>query len=272
MDGALEMGTMLGARWDDPAQNDRFHEAKRRGLIDFAEVNYPIPWQAEPERLGLPVIAHTSSNPTCSALGINGAVAKLVRNGADKAGSPWIGEHLTWLGCAPSGSLGYQINPLFTKQFRDVAIRNVTQLRNYYDRPIALELGPLYTAPTDYPSEMHFLADVAERTGSDIILDVTHWQIANRNLGRPANFGLDALPRKRIVELHIAGMRQGSDGYWHDSHQFLPPDEIFRLVQTLIADLPCLRAVTFEHRGDASQDEFFAGLQRLRRSIPANAA
>lgn len=263
---------MLGARWDEPDQNSRFLEAKRRGLIDYAEVNFPTPWKSDPLLLDLPVIAHTSSNPTCSALGISRAVADLVRRGAENAASPWVGEHLTWLGSAPSGSLGYQINPLFTEQFRDIAVQNVRKLRSFYGRPVALELGPIYTGPTGYQSEMHFLADVAELTNSDIILDVTHWQIANRNLGRPADFGLDALPRHRIIELHIAGMRQGSDGYWHDSHQFMPPDEIFDLVEMLVTDLPALRAVTFEHRGDAAEADFYAGLERMRRYVSANDA
>lgn len=266
------MSVMLGARWDEPDQNDRFAEAKLRGLIDYAEVNFPIPFQADPARLGLPVIAHTSSNPTCSAHGINPAVADLVRTGASNANSPWIGEHLTWLGAAPSGSLGYQINPLFTEEFRDIATRNVSRLQAYYDRPVALELGPIYTGPTGYESEMHFLADIAEATDSSIILDVTHWQIANRNLGRARDYGLDALPRARIVELHIAGMRQGKDGFWHDAHQSPPPDEIFGLIEDFVRELPALRAVTFEHRGDAPEQEFYDGLERLRHFIPANDA
>ena len=45
------MSVMLGARWDEPAQNDRFAEAKRRGLIDYAEVNFPIPYEADPALL-----------------------------------------------------------------------------------------------------------------------------------------------------------------------------------------------------------------------------
>ena len=119
---------------------------------------------------------------------------------------------------------------------------------------------------------MHFLADIAEAADASIILDVTHWQIANRNLDRPAEFGLDALPRDRIVELHIAGMRQGGDGFWHDAHQAPPPDEIFDMIEGFVADLPALRAVTYEHRGDAPEAEFYAGLERLRRFIPANVA
>ncbi|MGB0631622.1 MAG: DUF692 family multinuclear iron-containing protein [Alphaproteobacteria bacterium] len=264
------MAASLGARWDDPGQNARFAEAARRGLVDYVEVNFPVPWQSDPFRLGLPVIAHTSSNPTCSAHGINPDVARLVREVAQMAASPWIGEHLTWLGSAPSGSLGYQINPLFTGEFRDIAARNVRRLKEYYGRPVALELGPIYTGPTGYESEMHFLADVAEAADTTIILDVTHWQIANRNLGRSAGYGLDALPRDRIVELHIAGMRRGGDGYWHDAHQMMPPDEIFDLVESFVSELPALQAVTFEHKAGAPAADFLGGLERLRAFIPAN--
>lgn len=264
------MPAKLGGRWDGPDQDARFADAARRNLIDYVEVNFPVPWKSNPFRLGLPVIAHTSSNPTCSAHGINPGVAWLVREGADTAASPWIGELLTWLGSAPSGSLGYQINPLFTAEFRDIAARNVRRLRDYYGRPVALELGPIYTGPTGYESEMHFLADVAEAADTAIILDVTHWQIVKRNLGRPPEYGLDVLPRDRIVELHIAGMREGGDGYWHDAHQAMPPDEVFGLVEGFVADLPALEAVTFEHKADAPAGDFISGLERLRAFIPAN--
>jgi len=266
------MAVMLGARWDEPGQNERFARAKRSDLIDYAEVNYPVPWKADPADLDIPIVAHTSSNPTCSAMGVNLEVAKMVRDGAERADSPWIGEHLTWLGSAPSGSLGYQINPLFTAEFRDIAVRNVSRLKEFYARPLALELSPIYIGATSYESEMHFLADVAAETESAIILDVTHWQIANRNLGRAADYGLDALPWDNIVELHIAGMRQGSDGVWHDAHQFLPPDEIFDLVESFVADMPGLKAVTYEHQSDGPEDDFYAGLQRLRKFIPTNDA
>ena len=107
-------------RQDDPVQNERVSAAYQRGLIDYIEVNYPIPFSAEPEKLGIPVLAHTSSNPTCSAEGVNLNIARRVKEGADATNSPWIGEHLSWLGIAPTGSLGYQINPLFTDEFEQI--------------------------------------------------------------------------------------------------------------------------------------------------------
>ena len=261
------MSVMLGARWEDPIQDERISEGHQAGLIDYAEVNYPIPYGSDPHALDIPILAHTSSNPTCSVHGINKAVARFVRDGANRANSPWIGEHLTWLGAAEIGSLGYQINPLFTPDFRHVAVSNLRRLRDYYDRAIALELGPIYTKATGYDSELHFLADVANEIDAMVILDVTHWQIANRNLDRPPAYGIDILPKERIVELHVAGMRKGSDGFWHDSHRDRPNEDVLEWTQRLVAELTNLRAVTFEHDPDAPGEDFFDTLGQLDKIL-----
>lgn len=262
------MTVKLGARWDDPVQDDRIATARDAGLIDYIEVNYPIPYNADPGGLGLPILAHTSSNPTCSALGINAAVAKLVKDGADRANSPWIGEHLSWLGSSSSGSLGYQINPLFTPEFEAVTVDNVRRLRDFYGRPVALELGPIYIPATGCDSEMHFLGHVAERADTAVILDVAHWQITNRNLDRPTDYGLDAIAPARIVELHIAGMRCGSDGrFWHDAHDLPPSEEVIEITAGLVADLPALKAVTFEHNPAAPDTDFLRCLERLNGAM-----
>lgn len=257
------MNVRVGARWDDPAQDARISDAYRQGLIDYIEVNYPIPFGADPSALGIPILAHTSSNPTCSAEGVNLNIARRVKDGADSADSPWIGEHLSWLGTAPTGSLGYQINPLFTDEFKRLTVLNVMRLRDYYARPVALELGPIYVHSTDYPSEMHFLGAVADDADTKVIIDVTHWQIANRNLDRPANYGLDAIDPHRIVELHVAGMRQGSDGFWHDAHDVRPSEEIMAIAADLVRDLPALETITFEHNPTAPEEDFFRCLRDL---------
>ena len=262
------MTVMLGARWDEPAQDQRFGRARDAGLIDYIEVNYPIPYNADPGSLDIPILAHTSSNPMCSAFGISAAVAKVVKDGADAAASPWIGEHLSWLGAAPTGSLGYQINPLFTSEFAAITVANVQRLRDFYARPVALELGPIYIGSTGFESEMHFLGAVAEDADTLVILDVAHWQIANRNLGRAPEYGLDAIDPARIVELHIAGMRCGADGrVWHDAHDLPPSEEVLAITCRLAEALPALRAVTFEHNPSAPEDAFLRCLERINETM-----
>jgi uncharacterized protein (UPF0276 family) len=257
-------GVMLGARWEDPSQDERIKKAHKAGLIDYVEVNYPIAFGWDPASLNAPILVHTSSNPICSFHGVSPKIAQMIKEGAEDCASPWIGEHLTWLGAEKSGSLGYQINPLFTEEFKDVAVSNVKSLSEFYGRPIALELGPLYLPATGYESEIHFLKDVAIETESRIILDITHWQIANRNLGRPAEYGLDVLPKELIVELHVAGMRLGAeDNHWHDAHFVIPNDEVMGLTADLVSTLPNLRAVTFEHQADGPEKDFHQTLEKL---------
>ena len=98
----------------------------------------------------------------------------------------------------------------------------MTRLRDYYGRPVALELGPIYTAATGFESEMHFLGWVAEAADTFVILDLAHWQIANRNLDRPGDYGLDAIDPARIIELHVAGMRPSADGRFCARARALP--------------------------------------------------
>ncbi|MEE8445815.1 MAG: DUF692 family multinuclear iron-containing protein [Alphaproteobacteria bacterium] len=262
------MAVRIGARWDDPVQNDRVRRAYDTGAIDYIEVNYPVPYNSAPHEFGIPVLAHTSSNPTCSAQGINRNIARLVRDGANATDSPWIGEHLSWLGTAQTGSLGYQINPLFTEEFAQIAALNVTRLRDFYERPVALELGPIYTGATGFESEMHFLGRVSEAADTGVILDVTHWQIANRNLERPGDYGLDAIDPARIIELHVAGMRCGADGrFWHDAHELPPNDDVLDWTARLVRALPVLEAVTFEHNPAAPEADFFACLDEVARVV-----
>jgi uncharacterized protein (UPF0276 family) len=167
--------------------------------------------------------------------------------------------------------LGYQINPLFTDEIAAVTAMNIARLRDYYNRPIALELGPIYIQSTGFESEMHFLGSVADDVDTKVILDVTHWQIGNRNLGRPTDYGLNAIDRSRIIELHIAGMRLGSDQrFWHDAHDLLPDAEVLSIASQLIRDLPALEAVTFEHSPVAPEEEFFHCLKQINDLIGDN--
>ncbi|MEX2205442.1 MAG: DUF692 family multinuclear iron-containing protein [Myxococcota bacterium] len=260
---------VLGARWDEPTQNERLRRAFEDGLIDYIEANYPIARGFEPE-VGddTPVLVHCPVNPLASAHGFNRKLAAQVRAGAEFHDSPWIGEHLCWLSAASEGRLGYIVNPIFCEATRDVAVENVRALSVFYGRPVALELAPVYGMTGSFASEIHFLTSVAEQADALIIFDLAHWTASNRNLGRPPDFGLDVLPRERIVELHIAGIRPSrSTGFWHDSHGDLPEVAMIELVREFVCTLPSLRAVTFEHLDGADEGDLRQTLKALRAAM-----
>lgn len=258
----------VGARWDIASQNARFEQARARGLLEYAEVNCPVPPDADVSRLGLPIFAHTSNNPVASVDGVPVGVAERVKAVADASDSPWIGEHLAWLSPEPSGALGYVFTPLLTEEFVEQAAYNVRCLRGYYGRPVALELAPVYCEDRLGSCELRFLDEVARRADARIILDLAHLMISNNNLQRPLDYGLDLLDPERIIELHVAGMRQSKGSrFWHDAHGLPPSDEILSLTRHLVARLPSLKAVTLEHSFDAPEADFYVSLERLRGAL-----
>lgn len=258
----------IGARWDDARQDSRFRNARRRGLVDYAEVNFPISPSESPYALGLPILAHTSNNPVASALGMDRHVMAAVRDGARRAKSPWVGEHLAWLGAEATGALGYVINPVFSQPFVAIAAENVRRLQRCYGRKIALELGPVYALCGEMDSELEFLNEVARAADTAIILDVTHWMISNRNMGRPEAWGLDVLDRDRVIELHVAGMRRGrSSDYWNDAHGVALSDDVLAMTRHVLTCCHGIRAITFEHSMDGPEDDFYAGLERLQEIV-----
>ena len=259
----------LGVRWDEPSQDVRLNRAFRAGLLDYVEANYPItpghPPQVDP---AIPIYVHCPVNPIASPQGVNWRLAAQVREAAEQYRSPWVGEHLCWAGPGAEGRLGYIVTPLLSEEFQKVAADNTRKLSDYYGRPVALELAPVYQHTGTIDSEVHFLSKVAEEADALIILDVAHFTASNRNLARPMDFGLSTINPQRIVELHVAGIRpSGSGRHWHDSHDRVPEPAILELVQHLIRTLPALRAVTFEHAEESPESELVSTLEALRRMM-----
>lgn len=259
----------LGARWDESSQNARLSAAAAAGLIDYIEANYPIS-PAHPPRLApaVPVLVHCPINAIASPQGVNFRLAEMVRAAADLHDSPWVGEHLCWAGSGVEGRLGYIVTPILCPEFQAVAVRNTRALSAFYGRKVALELAPVYQLSGSFDSELHFLAAVAEEADAFIIFDLAHWTASNRNLRRPADFGLDVLPLHRVVELHVAGIRPSNAGTaWHDSHDRLPEPSMLELAAELATNLPNLRAVTFEHADGAPEEDLMRTLDTLRRLL-----
>jgi uncharacterized protein (UPF0276 family) len=256
----------LGARWDEPTQNRRLRAAFDAGLIDYVEANYPITPGHPPDVGGdVRVLVHCPVNPIASPQGVNMALAAQVKEAADLFDSPWIGEHLCWAGPGAEGRLGYIVTPLLTEEFVAVAAANTRSLMAMYGRPVALEWAPVYQHTGSFESEVHFHDAVARAADALVIFDVAHWLASNRNIGRADDYGLSTIDQKRIIELHVAGIRASSDGHaWHDSHDRIPEPAILEFTAELVRTLPNLRAVTFEHDEGAPETDLFSTLEALR--------
>lgn len=263
------MSLNIGVRWDDEVQNNRFKVAQDLGLIHYIEVNYPIAKDEKPIASDLPIYAHSAYNGLCSAFGLNKPLVQIIKKEADKYNSPWIGEHLSWIAPSQTGALGYVFNTIYNDDFLDVTVQNINQLQSIYNRPIALELGPQYYLDNSDYNEIDFHIKVAEITGCSLILDLTHLIISNNNLKRPLNYGIDKYKNQNTIEVHIAGIRKSTNGYWHDNHDNLPDSEVLNTLQSFCKDNKTLKAITFEHSASASEESFFKGLNSIHSHVGA---
>lgn len=260
------MKLKMGVRWDDKLQNERILKAKKMGLVDYIEVNYPISAYESPEELEVSMYAHSANNALCSAFGLNYEVVEQVKNASEKFNSPWIGEHLAWLGASATGALGYVFNSIYNEDFFKITVQNINELKNIYQRPIALELGPQYSIRGTFVDEISFLTEVANETGCGVILDISHLIISNNNLKRNLNYGLEKLLDSNIVEVHISGIRKSeSSHFWHDSHDILPDKLSLEILNQICIKSSSLKAITFEHSSGASEEDFLNGLSEIKK-------
>lgn len=258
----------VGSRWDDEIQNERTVKAKKMGLVEFVEINYPIADGENPYEVELPFYAHSANNPLCSAFGFDQSLIEMVKREADLYDSPWVGEHLSWLSFESGNALGYVFNSIYSHDFFEIACENVSWLQSYYNRPLALELGPQYQVVGDFSDEIDFLIGVSKRTGAHVILDLSHQIISNHNLGRSVDYGLDRLFDADTIEVHVSGIRKSqSSKFWHDCHDVLPNETTLTILKDFVTKSRTVKAVTFEHSSSSSEKDFLQGLENIHGAL-----
>lgn len=255
---------LIGARWDQESQKSRFLTAKKIGLLDFAEVTVPIQKNDIPSDLELPLFAHSAQNAIASSFGLNPKVYTQVKKIADTFDSPWIGEHLALLAPYKNGALGYVATPLLTSETWNVAKKNLAFLKDYYKRPVAIELGPSYFfLGQDFENELEFTTTLTKACEANIILDLSHLIVTNYNLKRNLWFGLDQICWDNVIEIHVAGINKNSETVWHDGHNFEPDEFTLNTLKDLIPSCKNLGAITFEHDPEGDEAAFYRTLERL---------
>lgn len=100
----------------------------------------------------------------------------------------------------------------------DVLCENVRIAQDSLPVPLALEnIAALITWPGEELTEGQFLAELVERTGVRLLIDVANLHTNHVNLGQDPAKALDELPVEAIAYVHVAGGVE-RNGVWHDTH------------------------------------------------------
>lgn len=167
---------------------------------------------------------------------------------AAAVGAPLVSEHVSFVR-AGGRDAGHLLPLPRTREALDVLTANVRRTQSELDVPLALEpIAALFDWPEDEYSEPDFLAELLERTGALLLLDVANVHANAVNRGQDARVVLDRMPLDRVAYLHMAGGAD-HDGLYHDTHTDPVPTEVMALLEHVVDRLPTAPPVMLERDG-----------------------
>jgi uncharacterized protein len=140
--------------------------------------------------------------------------------------------------------------------------------------PLALEnIAALLDWPDAELEEGAFLAELCERTGVGLVLDVANLHACAVNLGRDPARVLDDLPLERVAYVHAAGGITAADGLYHDTHAHPLTEPVLDLLADLLGRAAAVgtRPAVMLERDDRfpSDEDLAAELLLLRGAVEA---
>ncbi|WP_309051657.1 DUF692 family multinuclear iron-containing protein [Streptomyces sp.] len=188
---------------------------------------------------GVTVVPHGVS------LGLGGAdrpdPARLAALGekATALGAPLVTEHIAFvraggpLTATPLLEAGHLLPVPRTRDALDVLCENVRMAQDALPVPLALEnIAALFAWPDQEMTEGRFLAELVERTGVRLLIDVANLHTNHLNRGEDPARALAELPVEAIAYVHVAGGVE-RDGVWHDTHAHPVPEPVLGILADL---------------------------------------
>ncbi len=162
-----------------------------------------------------------------------------------------VSEHLAW------SRIGTRCLPDLlpvprTLEALTCVVRNVDIVQQAIGRAILIENPAHYMRVDADLSEPDFLAELVQRTGCGLLIDVNNVAVAAHNLGYQAEAYLAALPHRAIGEIHVAGHSADPDpavDLLIDSHDAPVSERVWQLLETLL-DFAGPRPVLLERDGN----------------------
>ncbi|MEU5438378.1 DUF692 domain-containing protein [Streptomyces sp. NPDC020719] len=155
--------------------------------------------------------------------------------------APLVTEHIAFVRAggertaSPRLEAGHLLPVPRTRDALDVLCENVRIAQDALPVPLALEnIAALINWPDEDMTEGQFLAELVERTGVRLLIDVANLHTNHVNRGEDPAKALAELPVEAIAYVHVAGGVQ-KDGVWHDTHAHPVGPEVLDVLAGLVS-------------------------------------
>jgi uncharacterized protein (UPF0276 family) len=190
-----------------------------RPAVDWLEViseNYMVPGgkplaHLDRIRADYPVVMHGVSLSIGSTDPLDRAYLRELKALTRRIEPAWVSDHLCWTGVDHHNLHDLLPLPYTEEALRHVAER-VLQVQEALGRRLLLENVSSYVSfEGDEMSEWEFVAELAQRADCELLLDVNNVYVSSVNHGFDAKAYINALPRERVRQIHLAGHEDHGD-------------------------------------------------------------
>jgi uncharacterized protein (UPF0276 family) len=180
--------------------------------------------------------------------------------------APLVSEHIAFVRSG-GWEAGHLLPVPRTREALEVLVANVRAAQAALPVPLALEnVAALLGWPDDELTDGQFLAELVDRTGVRLLLDLANLHTNHVNLGLDPLAALDRLPLDAVAYLHVAGgvLR---DGLWHDTHTRPVPAAVLALLAA-VRRRAAVPGVLLERDGNYPSDVVLAAeLNSIRNAF-----
>ena len=245
---------------------------ERRPRVDWLEViseNYMVPGgkplaHLDAIRRDYPMVMHGVSLSIGSTDALDLRYLRALRALADRIEPGWISDHLCWTGVDHANLHDLLPMPYTEAALRHVAQR-VAQVQDVLGRRLVLENVSSYVAfAGDEMSEAEFIVELLRRADCELLLDVNNVHVSATNHGFDARAFIDAIPRPRVRQIHLAGhLDLGT--HLVDTHDHPVCDAVWSLYDYALRRLGAVPAMIERDDDIPPLDELVAELDVARR-------
>ena len=207
-----------------------------RPAVDWVEVlseNYMVPGgkplrMLDSIRRDHPMVMHGVSLSIGSTDALDLNYLRDLKALAQRIEPAWVSDHLCWTGVDH-----HNLHDLLPMPYTEAAlghlVARVSQVQDLLGRRLLLENVSSYVSfQADEMSEWAFIAQLAKRADCELLLDVNNVYVSSRNHGFDAHEFIDAMPRERVRQIHLAG-HEDHGSHLIDTHDQPVCDSVWAL-------------------------------------------
>ena len=194
----------------------------------------PHSWLPDLMALNVPIIPHGVGLSLGGTEPVTAQRISVLTRCAETLHAPLASEHIAFVR-AGGVEAGHLLPVPRSREALDALTDNIRRTQDCLPVPLAVEnIASLFEWPDDEYTDGEFLAELVERTGVHLLVDVANVYACAANRGSDPSSDLARLPLERIAYCHVAG--GASDGrFYHDTHTAPVPDDVLALVMQLAA-------------------------------------